>query len=485
MDSESTPVSLTAVPTVVSTPLVAPSPNISTANRSELEKTNTHIAKRSISKNDEKELDSNADDTESLDSNSSKKDVSPRYPRNTSRSVTMQTLLQEGVLEPGHAVLSIDYLGQKYCGDLLTTGKILWENSHFASPSSWATHIKKKVNPSKKSGCGWNSVKYKGKKLDKLKSNWVRKNNPSLSTGLSPASNVDDDYANQTQNTYVDNRMMRKILRFADLKQHTNTDPNTMVEYECFNENAGKPQPFTVMVSTSVLLMIDFHCHLTTNEVVGYLGGKYDPVKKCLYLMQTFPCRCKLGDHDNAGSIEQEIANNLMMRGLSRVGWYHSHPTSAALPTLRDIDVQYELQATTNAHPAIGFICAPFDMRDMTRSESAYSAFWVIYPHEHSQDAVSFGMPMKLMYTECPEQTIHPDLLNEMRLLIEFYKHQPDLIIFNKLWNGVMTYLDKIKLCMQRKLSKDQSGAQLMQFVHDLLTSVSPPPAPLAPPAIS
>ena len=73
MDSESTPVSLAAVPTVVSTPLVAPSPNISTANRSELEKTNTHIAKRSISKNDEKELDSNADDTESLDSNSSKK----------------------------------------------------------------------------------------------------------------------------------------------------------------------------------------------------------------------------------------------------------------------------------------------------------------------------------------------------------------------------------------------------------------------------
>ena len=51
--------------------------------------------------------------------------------------------------------------GQKFYGDLLTTGKILWENTQFASPSSWATYIKKRLNPSKKSGSGWNSVKYK------------------------------------------------------------------------------------------------------------------------------------------------------------------------------------------------------------------------------------------------------------------------------------------------------------------------------------
>jgi len=51
--------------------------------------------------------------------------------------------------------------GKKYLGDLLSNGKIVWEDMQFASPSSWATYIKKRINPAKKSGCGWNSVKYK------------------------------------------------------------------------------------------------------------------------------------------------------------------------------------------------------------------------------------------------------------------------------------------------------------------------------------
>lgn len=37
-------------------------------------------------------------------------DTSPRNGRNFSRNVTMQTMIQEGVLEPGSGVLSIDYL---------------------------------------------------------------------------------------------------------------------------------------------------------------------------------------------------------------------------------------------------------------------------------------------------------------------------------------------------------------------------------------
>lgn len=45
----------------------------------------------------------------------------------------------------------------------------------FNSPSAWATHCKKLVNPAKKSGCGWASVKYKGQKLDKYKAAWLQR----------------------------------------------------------------------------------------------------------------------------------------------------------------------------------------------------------------------------------------------------------------------------------------------------------------------
>lgn len=45
----------------------------------------------------------------------------------------------------------------------------------FASPSAWAIACKRFINPDKKSGCGWASVKYKGKKLDAYKNVWYKK----------------------------------------------------------------------------------------------------------------------------------------------------------------------------------------------------------------------------------------------------------------------------------------------------------------------
>ena len=50
--------------------------------------------------------------------------------------------------------------GAKFIGDLLPGGKIRAQETQkiFSSPSSWAIHCKKLLNPDKKSGCGWSSV---------------------------------------------------------------------------------------------------------------------------------------------------------------------------------------------------------------------------------------------------------------------------------------------------------------------------------------
>lgn len=57
-----------------------------------------------------------------------------------------------------------------------------------------------------------------------------------------------------------------------------------------------------------------------------------------------------------------QICQNLFMRGLSLVGWYHSHPRGPALPSLQDIDSQMEhqlkLQGSNNGfQPCLGIIC--------------------------------------------------------------------------------------------------------------------------------
>ena len=107
------------------------------------------------------------------------------------RGVTLKMLLDDGVLAVEEGCMSIDYLvrnvffcqqrtthqfrismcslnlshfkGQRFVADLLPNGKIKWEGSEklFNSPSAWAIHCKKLVNPTKKSGCGWASVSIK------------------------------------------------------------------------------------------------------------------------------------------------------------------------------------------------------------------------------------------------------------------------------------------------------------------------------------
>lgn len=62
-------------------------------------------------------------------------------------------------------------------GDLLADGKIKSQETEtiFCSPNAWAMHCKQIINPEKKSGCGWASVRYKNKKLDAIKTTYLRR----------------------------------------------------------------------------------------------------------------------------------------------------------------------------------------------------------------------------------------------------------------------------------------------------------------------
>lgn len=53
------------------------------------------------------------------------------------------------------------------------------------------------------------------------------------------------------------------------------SDQTTLVESIPFAV-VGKMQPFLVSMATNAALVMDFHCHLTTSEVVGYLAGHWD-----------------------------------------------------------------------------------------------------------------------------------------------------------------------------------------------------------------
>ncbi|CAD7685784.1 unnamed protein product [Nyctereutes procyonoides] len=474
----------------------------------------------------------------------------------TRRAVTLRVLLKDALLEPGAGVLSIYYLGKKFLGDLQPDGRIVWQETGqvFNSPSAWATHCKKLVNPAKKSGCGWASVKYKGQKLDKYKAAWLRRHQlhmPTAAADESPASEGEEEELlmeeeeeevlagvstedksrrppakgplepAHTEAVPPGKRVENKIrvpVRYCMLGSRDSArNPHTLVEVTSFAA-INKFQPFNVAISSNVLFLLDFHSHLTRSEVVGYLGGRWDINSQMLTVLRAFPCRSRLGDVDMAASMEEEIYQSLLLRGLSLVGWYHSHPHSPALPSLQDIDSQMDyqlrLQGSSNGfQPCLALLCSPYYSGN-PGPESKISPFWVMpppeghvalkpvavrsqarspdspldcWPRAHplwmgcwrwlvvtgvcpcQQRPSDYGIPMDVEMAYVQDNFLTNDILHEMMLLVEFYKGAPDLVRFQEPWSQEHTYLDKLKISLASRTPKDQSLCHVLEQVYSLL----------------
>ncbi|CAL1269832.1 unnamed protein product [Larinioides sclopetarius] len=421
------------------------------------------------------------------------------------RGVTLSMLMSDGILEAGEGFLTIDYLGAKFVGDLLPGGKIRAQETQkiFSSPSSWAIHCKKLLNPDKKSGCGWSSMRYKGKKLDTYKNLWFRKhkqeqeNNAQLSSPSTSSSSIkggvhgdhtEDDKKNISPKKWEMDKMQSIIPRPRPSPQKRIIVPHTVLGNRSFAHDLNtlvkctpfsgldRIQPFTVTIATNCLLLIDFHCHIIKNEVVGYLGGNWDIASHNLAVLQAFPCRSGLGDKDSAARVEDEIRRSLERRHLSVVGWYHSHPTFPAQPTIKDVDSQMEYQITMKGDsdssytPCLGLICSPYDPQRPSM-EADYLAYWVMPPPEHRPH--EYGRPMQMIYSIAHDSFLTQDLLMEMRLISEYYRSTGEALDFNANFSsGAGSYWEKLQSSLRTKLPRDlmvtgaQSTAQAQAVTH-------------------
>lgn len=113
---------------------------------------------------------------------------------------------------------------------------------------------------------------------------------------------------------------------------------------------------------------MDFHSYLAHTEIIGLLGGKFDVKERCLEVQCTFPCKStstgiqvnyapELGliieFHLTAilrNQCEMDPESEMRARevfaekGMTVVGWYHSHPTFEPNPSVRDIENQSSYQ---------------------------------------------------------------------------------------------------------------------------------------------
>ncbi|RXM92534.1 MPN domain-containing protein [Acipenser ruthenus] len=368
----------------------------------------------------------------------------------TRRGITLRVLLKDGLIEPGDSVLSIHYLGKRFVGDLLCDGKIRWVETGqlFNSPSAWATHCKKLINPAKKSGCGWASVKYRGQKLVQYKTSWLHKYQPAAETPLCLAlqglvsegeeeelgeeEEEEEEGSRKTgsksqlepESSPPEKRGERKEcvpVRYHTLgSRDSGRDPHTLVELTAFSA-INRFQPFNVAMSSNVLLLL--------------------------------------------------ICQNLFMRGLSLVGWYHSHPFSPPHPSLQDIDSQMDyqlkLQGSSNGfQPCLGLLCGPYSLGNQGL-QSKITPFCVVPPPEQRPN--DYGIPVEVEVSSVQDAFLTSDVLHEMMLLVEFYKWAPDLVCFTEPWNQEITFLDKLKGSLNGHAPKDQAYSQILEYVYNQL----------------
>lgn len=259
----------------------------------------------------------------------------------------------------------------------------------FNNPSAWAIYCKKIINPAKKSGCGWASVKYRGRKMDYFKNVWLKrkaqrdaelaKNEAAqaltaLSAGLA-----------RSEETRTD------LVRAASLGPGLNTSKSHFLELENWSLD-GRMQPFTISVATSAMLVLDLHSHLWQGEVCGYLAGHWDSNSHNLAITTTFPCLLRPGEANTAAAqaLETAIYEELYGKHLSLVGWYHSNPRGPPAPSVKDchdqLDFQIKLLGSNDTYtPCVGVISAPYDPESHT-PESSIIFYWVYPPGENSNN---------------------------------------------------------------------------------------------------
>lgn len=145
-------------------------------------------------------------------------------------------------------------------------------------------------------------------------------------------------------------------------------------------------QPFSVTISSEALLVMDFHAHLSTCEVIGLLGGSFEPNSKAISITAAYPCRRAEGSHSSTSveldaESQVEVACAMEDRGLVPVGWYHSHPVFEPRPSAKDNENQRNYQAlcrdpATGLEPWIGAIVGPYDQHLPTAASQ--TQLWVV-----------------------------------------------------------------------------------------------------------
>ncbi|CAO3668826.1 unnamed protein product [Umbelopsis vinacea] len=272
----------------------------------------------------------------------------------------------------------------------------------------------------------------------------------------------------------------RSSISYSQL--NGDTDPLTMIKCEPF---CGKPgsgvagcQPFEMKMHSNVLVAMDFHAHLMTTEVIGFLAGKWNKEERNMVVQAAYPCR-SLNTGQNDVNVEMDPTSAIDVRqqieeqNMQVVGWYHSHPTFVPDPSLMDIENQKSYQTQWRDEQTLEPFVGPYDPK-LPGSVSVINWFYL------DSDRI---VPKRLTYDIQEDNGITSKESDRMFALLDEYAHSPEKVHFSEFWrqDAQESKLQKLIKSLAKRMPWLQ--AALVEVMRRQQQDAAAPSLPIVEPA--
>lgn len=253
-------------------------------------------------------------------------------------------------------------------------------------------------------------------------------------------------------------------------------DPFRLVTLNDYGEpNDAGEAPFAVEISAAVLMLVDFHAHLHSSEIIGLLGGVYESGEAMLRITAVFPCRTS---HSTGTQVdvdplsEMEAAEFFERRGVRMAGWYHSHPNFEPNPSLRDLETQTMYQglfrnavAGSTVEPFVGLIVNPYMAK--TESSSHMECFYMAPLLNPLAERLPYRLPCLTRPLSSDDVSV---MLEMMRQLVQRADTASDRLDLHKPAGGGSSRLEQLFRSLQFHGGLDVvQHAPLLDSIRELL----------------
>jgi protein MYSM1 len=239
-------------------------------------------------------------------------------------------------------------------------------------------------------------------------------------------------------------------------------------------------QPFAVSAAAPALAVMDMHAHMHREEVIGLLGGRWDPAARTIDVAAAFPCARAPGSLSRT-SVELDPASEVAARaamgaaGLAPVGWYHSHPIFAPTPSQKDAENQRNYQAlfrdaAAAVEPFVGAIVGPYDQA--LPGPGSVTSWFVVA--QRGTDVVPYSLRVAPPAAPAPPTA---DLRASLLAVAAAARGEPDAFDLRGAWRRFSSVVDgapagppltraaKLKLSLARYVEGGDAGQALLEEV--------------------